>query len=76
MNSPEITRTARHAIRIYADYVAAGVTEHIAQGIAIKETVDELKDEPDLLPPNRDERDWERGGFAPGRAGWEGEIDG
>ena len=68
---------AFRAIDLYRAYLEHGLTETVASAAAIGELKTELDDleDIDFTPPNRDERDWERGGFAPGRAGWEGEID-
>lgn len=43
------------------------------EGKGVVEGSAQVLGEPDLVQ-RRDERSWERGGFAPGPAGWEGEI--
>lgn len=85
----DVAVIATRTLRLYRAYLDEGLPEYRARAAAIGEVCCEADDlraraDVDFTPPNRDasaeqssqvgERDWERGGFAPGSAGWEGEI--
>lgn len=78
LDSPQ--RIAIRAIELYRHYSEQGLPIATAQAAAIGCLMSELEEQAEweqraaaYEQPNRDERSWERGGFA-GPAGWEEEI--